>query len=172
MAVIAACAPAIQIDEARPALVQAKQVVHTVPLKFALQEQTGFILGSALKKPKSAGLRICAAKMRYGTQFDSKIAQLFCTNQKQDKPRKTKFWVNFTSPAYGHKAWKINLSLSGDRYSNADFIAALKTQFGPPHIVREPLAYKWQVGTAHLTLREDQFGLQLELWDRSFHYNI
>lgn len=139
-------------------------------LQTALRKYTGFSLGSKLNSAASTELQICAAKMRYGQQPNSEIAQLFCSNRKTDTAHLIKFWVNFTSPTYGHKAWKINLSLPGDHLSNFRFISELEERFGKPSIVNQPLSYKWTIGEVHLTLIEDQFGIQLELWDRSLHF--
>ncbi len=139
------------------------------PLYMALRKYTGFALGSDLKNAQSKELHICAAKMRYGKKPDSKILQLYCSNRKQNSARLVKFWVNFTSPVYKNVAWKINLSLPGNRHNNAPFIAELESRFGKPMVSFLPLSYSWVVGSTHLTLKEDQYGVQLELWDRSLH---
>ncbi|MFT6559747.1 hypothetical protein [Sneathiella sp.] len=139
-------------------------------LQTALSGLTGFSLGRDLTDVKKTGLRICAAKMRYGDDTDSKIAQLYCFKGASDQQASQKFWVNFTSPIKGHKAWKITLSLSKNEQASPEKLVDQFTKlYGAPRVVEQPLSYSWTDGDVFLTLVKDAYGVQLELWDRSLH---
>ncbi len=138
-------------------------------LGTALRGYTGYSLGSRIDEAKRTELRICAAKMRYGNATDSKIAQLYCSNRKTGSVDLRKFWINFTAPDHGHKAWKIMLSLSGGQPIYSDLVGSLTTTYGTPKKVADPVSYSWQDGDIYLILKEDKFGYQIELWDRSLN---
>ncbi|WP_169543677.1 hypothetical protein [Sneathiella aquimaris] len=148
----------------------AMAVVPDKSLQTALSGLTGFSLGRDLSNVKKTGLRICAAKMRYGDAADSKIAQLYCFKGASDQQASQKFWVNFTSPIKGHKAWKITMSLSEqEQASQNELVDRFTKLYGAPRVVEQPLSYSWKEGDVFLTLVKDAYGVQLELWDRSLH---
>lgn len=140
------------------------------PLKIALNDLTGFSLGAQLKDYKRTNIIFCAPKIRYGEQITSKVAQLFCADTASRDLSKVKYWVNFTAPVKGHKIWKIRVFLKGeDRQSRKALFAQLSQRYGKPRVVDNPLSFSWQDGSTFLTIIEDDYGLQFELWDRGMH---
>jgi len=140
------------------------------PLKIALNDLTGFSLGAQLKDYKRSNIIFCAPKIRYGDQVSSKVAQLFCADTASRDLSKVKYWVNFTAPVKGHKIWKIRVFLKGEnRQSRKELFAQLSQRYGKPRVVDKPLSYSWQNGSTFLTIIEDDYGLQFELWDRGMH---
>ncbi len=138
-------------------------------MRAALSTLTGYSLGSGIDEAKRTELRVCAAKMRYGSRPSDKIAQLYCSNRKKGSADHRKFWINFTSPDKGHTAWKIMLTLSGGETRYSGLVEHFTSVYGKPRKVKDPVSYSWQDGGIYLQLKEDQYGYQVELWDRTLH---
>ncbi len=138
-------------------------------MRTALSGLTGFSLGTGIDEAVRTELRVCAAKMRYGRKHDSKIAQLYCSNRKSGSAEHRKFWVNFTAPDKGHLAWKIMVSLSGGEARYSGLVNHYTAVYGKPRKVTDPISYSWQDGAIYLQLKEDRYGYQVELWDRTLH---
>ena len=169
-AIVASCTGSDARSQDPDPVVASPAAFTAYPLKIALNGLTGFSLGAQLKDYKRSDIIFCAPKIRYGNQITSKVAQLFCADAASRDLSKVKYWVNFTAPVKGHKIWKIRVFLKGeDHQSRKALFAQLSKRYGKPRVVDNPLSFSWQDGSTFLTIIEDDYGLQFELWDRGMH---
>ncbi len=135
-------------------------------LKQALFEDTGFGLGSNGSNLTSKEQGECAVESRYGSSPSAPVSLLVCVSRDAASGERVKYRINYAKPSAGHRIWKIAASYPDKNV--ADFnMDKLEAQFGTPRRVSDPLALTWQKDTTFLELREDQYGVHFQLWDRS-----
>lgn len=142
----------------------------TVPekgLTQALFEDTGYGLGNEALKSAEPGQGACAVESRYGNSASGPVSQLVCVSRKGSGGDRIKYRVNYTMPSAGHRIWKITATYPDKKVTDLNLVDRLEAQYGMPRKVTDPLGLTWQKGTTYLELREDQYGVHLQLWDRA-----
>ena len=132
----------------------------------ALLEDTGYQLGDDVPGGNS-GSGECAVESRYGNTASGPVALLICTRKLPDSSGRVKYRVNYTAPEAGHRIWKIAATFPEKSMQDIDIIKGYEEKYGTPRKVTNPLALTWQLEDAYLELSEDQYGVHLQLWDRS-----
>ncbi|MCF8466230.1 MAG: hypothetical protein K9G33_02410 [Sneathiella sp.] len=132
----------------------------------ALFKDTGYQLGDDVPAGNSRSGE-CAAESRYGNTETGPVALLVCTGKSGDGSGRVKYRVNYTPPEAGHRIWKIAATFPDKSLQDIDFIKSFEEKYGTPRKVVNPFALTWQWEDAYLELSEDQYGVHLQLWDRS-----
>jgi hypothetical protein len=134
-------------------------------LHQALLDNTGYQLGNENiigGKPDSTS---CAVESRYGDAKSGAISRYVCVVRGNTSQRVT-YRANFTAPEAGHRIWKIDATFPDKKIADLAIIEEFGNKYGPPHKVENPLILSWQLETASLSVREDKFGVHVQLWDR------
>jgi len=130
----------------------------------ALYKKTGYFLG---EDTSSVGSGSCAVESRYGSKKSGPVSEMVCVNRQAGVEGRVKYRVNYTAPDAGHRIWKIAATFPEKKAKDLAFITDLEEKFGTPRKTESPLSLSWQVESAYLEVREDRYGVHLQLWDRS-----
>ncbi|USG61323.1 hypothetical protein NBZ79_19375 [Sneathiella marina] len=134
-------------------------------LHLALLENTGYRLGNEDINDGQPETTSCAAESRYGDSKTGAISRYVCVVRGNTSQRVT-YRINFTAPDMGHRIWKIDATFPKMKVADLAIIEEFENKYGAPHKVENPLTLSWQLETASLSVREDKFGVHVQLWDR------
>ncbi|MFC4271736.1 hypothetical protein GQF03_16770 [Sneathiella chungangensis] len=134
-------------------------------LPGALLTETGYRLGEGAVAEEIAGAE-CAAESRYDGAAGP-VQLLVCVAPHAADGRRIRYRISFSPPEDGHRIWKIDASLPDQTLRQSEIPAEFAKKYGPPEVQQGGKTLKWQVGTAYLEIREDRYGVQFSLWDRS-----
>ncbi|MEH6525483.1 MAG: hypothetical protein V7723_05380 [Sneathiella sp.] len=134
-------------------------------LHQALFDNTGYKLGNEAVVDEKSGTTSCAVGGRYGDPKTGAISRYVCVARGKVSQRVT-YRVNFTAPDAGHRIWKIDATFPDKKVAELTIIERFEEKYGKPHKVENPLTLSWQLETASLSVREDKFGVHVQLWDR------
>ncbi|MEH6545983.1 MAG: hypothetical protein V7701_06130 [Sneathiella sp.] len=134
-------------------------------LHRALLDNTGYKLGNDTVVDEKSETTSCAVEGRYGDPKTGAISRYVCVARAKDLQRVT-YRVNFTAPDAGHRIWKIDATFPDKKVVELMIIEGFEEKYGKPHKVENPLTLSWQLETASLSVREDKFGVHVQLWDR------
>lgn len=134
-------------------------------LHQALLDNTGYKLGNEDIIGEKADTTSCAVESRYGDLKTGAISRYVCVVRGNTSQRVT-YRVNFTAPDAGHRIWKIDATFPDKTVAELAIIEGFGKKYGMPHKVENPLTLSWQLETASLSVREDKFGVHVQLWDR------
>ncbi len=135
-------------------------------LNLALLEDTGYGLGSKGSNSAQTGQGSCAVESRYGYSTNGAVSQLVCVSREGQDGDRVKYRISYTKPSAGHRIWKIAATYPDKKVGDLNLVEKLEAKYGTPRKVSNPLALTWQKESAYLELREDQYGVHLQLWDR------
>lgn len=134
-------------------------------------ELTGYGLGDLRAQHKEENYGKCVAAGRFGKNNKGKIVQLFCFSHLRPAPEhpRTRYWISFTSPEKQHRVWRVEISVPKKKMADLSLVSELKRNIGAPRRYDLPPALAWKNKTAHLTVKQDDYGTHFLLWDRSLH---
>ena len=130
----------------------------------ALFNETGYRLGG----DASSGVANaeCAAESRYDGA-NGPVQLLVCVAPLENKAGRIRYRISYTPPEAGHLIWKIDASIPDKTLQNLGILRALEQKYGSAQIQADGQTLKWQADAAYLEIREDRYGVQFLLWDRS-----
>jgi hypothetical protein len=134
-------------------------------LHRALFGEIGYQLGDDRVTEDAIDTGSCAVEGRYGDKKTSEISRIVCVDR-SDASKRITYRLNFTEPNTGHLVWKIDATFLGRKVDDLDLIEVFEDRYGAPHRLENPLTLSWQLESASLSVREDQFGIHVQLWDR------
>lgn len=141
------------------------QIEKSGVLHQALLDNTGYELGAENVLEANSDTTSCAVESRYENSKSGAISRYVCVIREKTSHRVT-YRVNFTTPDAGHRIWKIDATFPEKEVSDLTIIEDFERKYGAPHKVESPLTFSWQLETASLSVREDKFGVHIQLWDR------